>query len=186
MPSRLRSIGALLLLTLSVNSLAATSVAPPVAPKPIPQSAPVNAFHCQRFFVYRGKALPCDSLLAQDGEGLRQVVQGVPAAVEELDIYEANRSRQRLLAYLGTAGALVGIFGFFLSRKHQYADESLDPTGKALRTAGIIGLGTFGLSLGIGLSTLSSNEKHIDNAIRFHNEARPNDPIQLQFSVALP
>jgi hypothetical protein len=167
-------------------SLAAQPARAASAPAPLPQSAPVNAFHCQRFFLYRGKAIPCDSHVAQDGQGLLEIMKDVPEAADEIRTYQANRTRQRLLAYTGTAGAMIAIVGLFLSRKHQYEDKTIDPTGEVLRTFGLIGFGVMGLSLGIGLSTLSSNERHIDNAIQIYNEARPKDPIQLQFSVALP
>ncbi|MBU6375249.1 MAG: hypothetical protein KGQ59_04585, partial [Bdellovibrionales bacterium] len=114
------------------------------------------------------KALPCDSPVAADGEGLRPLLASVPKAREELEIYQANRRSLSLTAYTGMAGLLVAAFApnFFESR------------GSKNMTIGLGISMTLG-SLVFGKSRLMANEVHLDRAVTHYNTANPSDPIQL-------
>src|SRR6476619_2703472 len=74
----------------------------PSTPPPINQLIPTEHPHCERFFVYRGKKMECDSNVGRDADRLRPLMQDVPSAIAELDAYQENREKIKLAAYFGT------------------------------------------------------------------------------------
>ena len=167
---RSRALNAASIALLGIACLAAS---PPqeLGPKSVPQ----DILRCERNYVYRQKTLPCDSPTSADGEGLRPLLDAVPAAQQELEIYQANRRGLNLTAYTGMAGLLVAALGprFFENRGSKNV---------------IVGIGlSFTLSsLAFGRYRLMANEAHLDRAVRRFNEANPGDPITLLQPSARP
>jgi hypothetical protein len=157
----------------------------PTAPKPFKKPDVKDPFHCDRQFLYKGQTYGCDSFVQRDGERLRLIVADVPASTQEIDDYQRNRKNVKRAAYVGSMGLLIFIGGFLLSRSFTNPDGSLTDTGRSIRIAGFGGLGLTIASVGVGFGLLYKNESHIDNAVKFHNEAHPNTPITLQFSKEL-
>lgn len=217
----------------------------PTAPPSLAQPAPVNPFSCQRTFVFQGEALGCDSNVQQDAERLRPIIQGVPAAVEELNMYQRNRRTMSQSAYITTLGVGVMLAGFLLSRPAfeqstittggylvlggaaaaitgvayrygaaQASGGSLLQDSTSLAYIGAISLGLAlagfatdhppfrggvrpggyfvlgGLGLGVAgfgfaLGIRRANEFHLGRAVEAYNQARPDKPIELQFSTEI-
>ena len=131
--------------------------------------------------MYRGKLLDCDSNLDQDGERLRPILKDVPAAVAELDQYQHQKAKIRRLAYAGGVGLGMILAGFLASRLTKNAETSRD-----FRVMGIGGGGiVIAISLLSGLASLNSTSEHLGNAVKEYNQARPSDPIELQFSTGI-
>jgi hypothetical protein len=147
-------------------------------PPALSRTAPPDVFSCQRHFIYRGKTLDCDSNLHWDGEKFRSIVHEVPDAVAELDAYQANRRSVQTLAYVGSLGLLSVLVGFFGARTKDGTDAARFRT--LFMGAGLI---TMGASTGYSLYLLNSNESHLGNMIQSYNQARPADPIELQFGT---
>lgn len=142
--------------------------------KPIP--------HCERFFVYQGRQLECDSNVGRDAERLRPFVETVPEAMAELDLYQENRKKMRYAAYLGTFSLLTIVAGILVSR------PPIDENSGAIRPGGFLIL--LGLVGGVnatiwGFTASTSNERHIGNAVNYYNAAHPDRPIELQFSTQI-
>jgi hypothetical protein len=149
-------------------SLAAPSSAVNSFPQLGPQAAPQDVLHCDRQFEYRRKRLSCDSPLAADGEGLRPLLDSVPEARAELDLYQANRRSTEKLAYTGMAGLLVAILG----------PRLVDDRGSKNITLSVglsLALGSFAF----GRSRLAANEVHLDRAVQHFTRSNPGDPITL-------
>ena len=178
----------LFLMVLSFSSRA-EALSPQAAPSPQPptgfvQAKPGEIFHCDRDYVWKGKAQSCDSAARQDGEKLRPILDDTPDAVSELDTYQKNRRKVRAAAYFGTLGIVMILAGVLVSR--QYLDDSgnLTPTGTAILDIGAYGgVATAGVSLVYGLSMLRTNEAHLGRAVQFYNSKHPSTPIELQFST---
>jgi hypothetical protein len=158
----------------------------PRAPMPPPSAKarkiPDNPFRCDRLIKYRGKILPCDSALRRDGESLRAIFANSPAALDELDRYQAGRNAVRYSAYVGTTGILVALTGSLIA--NALIDDSRttarSDTAKVLRISGI------GLTVGsviFGLSALRSNEEHLQSAIIKYNASQPDRPIEVLFKT---
>lgn len=171
----------------SVAAFAASEIptrpsAPPlVAPKP-----PEDAFQCGRYYVHQGKTIRCDSMIRFDGEGLRPIIQDVPEAISELNAYQRNRFKVRNSAYVGTFGIMLAVAGVLLSERFRDANGAPTPTSDSVRTASLIG----GLGMTVGgflyaISSIKTNEAHLGRAVELYNKARPDSPIQLQFSTAI-
>ena len=120
----------------------------PSTPPPIAQPAPSNPFSCQRTFIYQGKALGCDSNVQQDGEKLRPILENVPTALSELNLYQRNRRKLRETAYITSAGLGVMLAGFLLSRP---AFEE-----KSITRGGFLALGGAAVALGGTAYTLGA------------------------------
>lgn len=153
---------------------------PPSAPPALSRRVPKETLSCTRQYVYQGKTLDCDSNLARDAENLRPVFQEVPAALKELDLYQATRRQVRGLAYTSTIGLVLIVTGYLLGREI----EGLD--GIAIRNA-VAGSGlvlTTG-SVVFGFVSLRANEARLDQAIRLHNEAKPDRPIELLVTTSV-
>jgi hypothetical protein len=152
----------------------------PKAPAPIPGGSPSDTFRCTRFFTWKGKTHECDSFVRQDAEKLRSIVGDVPAAVNELNEYQATRARVQNAAYVGTAGLLLAVIGIILNGR--YNDEA--PAGQNIsKGIAILGLGAAGGSFMYALGTIQTNEARLGSAIQHYNSARPETPVELQFST---
>jgi hypothetical protein len=178
-----RVLSGLLSIILICSSVQAAQTAGSAGDPPIPQnpSAPPTlfqksapeSFRCQRTFVYQGKIIGCDSNVRPDGEGLRPYLADVPAANAELNSYQRNRANLRNTAYFGTLGLAILIAGGLAGKG----------TGKELMLLG--GGAIFGGSLLYGFTSARANENHLDEAVRLHNLAKPDKPIELQFSTGI-
>jgi len=156
----------------------------PTAPQALKQPVVIDAFHCERRFLYMGKVFGCDSNVQRDAERLRPLMADVPQALAELDTYQRNRQSVRIAAYAGSIGIIAAIGGVLIARTFTDSNGNATNTGIALRNYALAGgLGLTGISLIYGLSILSTNESHIDNAVRYHNQAHPGTPIELQFTT---
>ena len=157
----------------------------PSAPPSLTVKPPSDTFRCQRFFVYQHKKIACDSNIQLDGEQLRPLMEGVPQATAELDLYQKNRVEIRQAAYIGSVGLLVMVTGALLSL--HYRDHGAATNASlSIRSAAIIGGG--GIMIGSFLSALSfikNNETHLGNAVNYFNEAHPDTPIELQFNTGI-
>jgi hypothetical protein len=155
----------------------------PKKPSQPPQLSPrigKTVPQCERYFLYQGNRMECDSYLGGDAERLRPLMSDVPSALSELDMYQANLKKMKLAAYIGTAGILVIIAGIVISR------PIVDPSSGALKPGGYVALSGFGISLNsliYGLSIKKTNEGHLGNAVEYFNAAHPDRPIELQFST---
>lgn len=141
---------------------------------------------CHRNFIYREKTYDCDSTIRQDGENLRPILAQVPDAEILLDQYQLTHRNIKKLAYVGSIGLAIGIVGAIVSRGY-YTPEGKDSnTSRLIRTASIIGGLTITTGSFItGFTISKSNEKRLINAVETYNQARPQDPIQLQFNTSL-
>jgi hypothetical protein len=152
----------------------------PSTPPTLTQKAPKQIPHCERYYLYLGKRLECDSNLGRDGENLRAIMHDVPSAIAELDIYQDNLKKVQYAAYFGTGGLLTVVGGALISR------PPVDPSSGALKPGGYIMLAGAVVilnSLLYGLSLVKTNESHLSNAVNYYNSAHPERPIELQFST---
>jgi hypothetical protein len=156
----------------SKNDPAAVPDTPNAPPSLFKGSAP-ESFRCQRTFVYNGKIIGCDSNVRPDGEGLRPYLADVPAANAELNTYQRNRASLRNTAYFGSLGLAVLLAGAVAG----------GGTGKQLLLLG--GGSIMAGSFLYGFTTLRTNENHLNEAVRLHNLAKPDKPIELQFSTGI-
>ena len=156
----------------------------PSAPPPLLQKVPPNYSHCERYFVYQGKKIECDSNLGGDAERLRPLMEDVPAAIAELDAYQDNRQKMKLAAYLGTLGLVVLMSGFILGR----STPAFDPISGTPNLLGYVMIGGLGVtvhSVILGFSVGKTNESHVGNAVQYYNSVHPDQPIELKFSTEL-
>jgi len=163
----------------------------PSAPIPLkPTEPPDDAFRCARYLVYKGKRMDCDSNVRRDAERIRPILESVPSAVTELNIYQANRRSIRTSAYLASLGIVAVLVGMIIGSP----GVSKQPGGAIymnngvpqVNTGGYIALG--GLLLGVnsfiyGASLIRTNEDHLDRALELYNQAKPQDPLQIQVST---
>ncbi len=148
----------------------------PSAPTPLPSGAPSDTFRCTRFFKWKGKLYECDSFVRQDAEKLRSIVSDVPAAVSEIDQYQATRTNLRTAAYLGTAGVVLGIVGLIAANR---LDNPVFMRYLAITAGAGLSAGSFVYAVG----AIQTNEGRLGTAIQHYNSARPATPIELQFST---
>jgi hypothetical protein len=134
-----------------------------------PKSTPQDILRCERKILVDGKALPCDSPIASDGEGLRMLISDTPEALSSLDLYQANRRSLLNTAYAGMFGLMIAAFAPRLSS---------DPSTRNLWVGGGLAL-TFG-TFAIGKARLRANEAHLDEAIQSYNRVHPDRPIELR------
>ncbi len=151
----------------------------PSAPPFLQTEGPSEIFKCERVMIYRGKPLSCDSYMRQDAERLRPILSSVPPAINELNLYQANRRKVTTLAYVASAGLVLALASRLIP-------QSPEGTLVSARDVTLIGgLGVAGGSLLYGLSFLRTNETHLGNAVEYYNRAHPRDPIELQFSTGI-
>lgn len=156
----------------------------PTPPAAIPQPRAPEPFRCERKFVYQGKVFDCDSNVQRDAERLRPLMTDVPAALADLDTYQRNRQNVRDAAYVGSVGLFLVIAGLLASRTFTDTNGNLTNTGTQVRSYSAFGGGGLViLSVAYGWATLYRNESYVDDAVKLHNEAHPNTPIQLQLGT---
>jgi hypothetical protein len=153
----------------------------PSAPEIAPPRTDSGSIRCQRLILYRGKTLNCDSHLGPDAEKLRPILTEVPAALAELENYQKGRAQVRKLAYAGGVGLGMILGGFLGSRLTSNASVARD-----YRTMGVGGgILVLGVTLLSGYSALGAASEHLGNAIKQVNQARPEDPIEIRFSLGI-
>jgi hypothetical protein len=145
----------------------------PTAPPQLFERTPPDTFRCQRFYVYEGKTVGCDSNLKADGDRLRPILRPVPEAIAQLDQYQRSQRILRTTAYTGSAGLFLLLTGLFAGQSG----------GKNAFYLG--GLAVFFGSLSYGLISLRTNEAKLGDAVETYNRARPEDPIELQFKTRI-
>lgn len=158
----------------------------PTALPPLPTRTSTDFFQCQRFFVYQGQQIACDSNIRLDGENLRQTIKEVPQALAELDLYQKNRAKTGKAAYIGTLGLFIAVAGSLISVHYLDSQGNPTPTSDLLRNSSMIG--GAGIMIGSFISTLSfikRNEIHIEKAVNYYNQAHPENPIELQFNTRI-
>lgn len=153
----------------------------PSQPPALNWKAPKYVPHCERYFLYAGKKMECDSNLGWDGEVIRPLIREVPQALAELDLYQKNLKSIRVTGYVITAAAAVFLLGLAIS--HPPVDErgNLNFGGYVSAFGGLIGLN----SIIYGFSVLRTNEEHLNNAVNAYNALHPEKSIELQFSTAV-
>lgn len=137
-----------------------------------------DSFRCPRRVIYRGKTMNCDSNLSWDGENLRPLMQNVPEALSELELYQKNRRKAENLRYVGAAGALLILMGLIVPN---FVENKLPYRRVGLLGGGSIAIGSFVW----GQLLLNHNENHLGRAMSAYNQANPLDPIELQFSTGV-
>lgn len=141
----------------------------------------VHSFRCTRYFTYKGKAYDCDSAVAQDSEGFRQILKESPKALEMLDELQESRRKTVVTAYTGTFGLLMVATSGLSSKMFgdSKTPEGLKKRSDASRNIRYLGLGVFFGSLGYGAWTIYRNEKKLESAVIQFNNDFPDHPIQI-------
>lgn len=151
--------------------------APPPPGKPLtpvvikPVAIPTDVLRCERKYLYQGQAMSCDSPGGSDGEGLRTVLAEEPAAITELNRYQAARKNLKITGYTGTLGLLAALIGASFS----------DPGSSSRNILVTGGLGVTAASFFFGANSLNNNEARLSNAVDIFNRAHPDRPIELRF-----
>jgi hypothetical protein len=147
-------------------------------PAPIRKPIKIIPLGCERPFLYRGEIYSADPPQAQDASTLRSFLKSVPEADAVLAEYQNNRSKSKLSAYTGTFGILILAFAGPISMA--FDKNSRDSVRSALRVAGgAIAVGGFFYSF----TLLRTNEYLLPKAVEKYNHAKPDDPIELQFTA---
>ena len=147
-------------------------------PTPLIPPRRVIPLGCERPFLYRGEIYSSDPPQVQDASTLKYFVREVPDAEALLKDYQENRKRSRMSAYSGTFGLILALLSTPIS--HLITKSNPDRVGKILHFAG------FGLAAGgfiYSFTLLRLNESLIPKSVEAYNQAKPNDPIELQFST---
>ncbi len=158
----------------------------PSAPPSLSRKAPPEAYQCNRTAIYRGKVIPVDSNVGQDGEGLRAILKTVPESVVELDTYQRNRRRVQASAYIATLGVVTGLASWIIGSNMRDENGVRTNSGRSIRNIGAItGVAIAGTSAIFAFSVLHTNEAHLGQAVQLHNRGKPEDQIQLQFTTGV-
>ena len=152
----------------------------PTAPPQLEIPKTPELFNCDRAVAYQGQVFNCDTYTTRDGERLRPVLSQVPAALSELDFYQAERRSLRTAAYVGSAGLLSLIAGIFINKFANPDDGS--NLAQAISVMRWGGLAVTGSALVYGFVTYRVSENRLMHAIDTYNQARPRDPLTIQFS----
>ena len=139
--------------------------------------------HCERFFLFKGQKYECDSNLGRDAERLRPIVQGVPQALSELDIYQKNLHDVRISGFLVSSALVLVALGMIFSQGQPFnpSNGAITPGGGVMLTGLILGVG----GIFHGFSLVNSNETHIEKAVNSYNAAHPEQPVELQFKTGV-
>lgn len=160
------------------NELEAAQI--PTQPSAPPKLAPLtrpNIPQCERYFLYQGQRMECDSNVSRDANRLRPILEQVPESLDELNRYQERQKNLLSSAYFGSVGLLAMLIGAAL-RNH------VDETG-GIRLSGVIligGLVITGNSIVYAFSMNKANEIHLQNSVKTFNQAKPEQPIVLEFS----
>ena len=172
------------LLSFSTPGFAQSLSAPPREPCqasiPAPLRKPKNIIPlgCDRPFTIHRETYSTDSPQSQDAATLRYFVQSVPEADSMLNEYQENRIASKTSAYIGTLGILMFVFSNTIAK--QFEASSQGPVRDSLRIGGLsFAAGGFFFTF----AHLNQNERLIPQSVEAYNKAKPNDPIELQFST---
>jgi hypothetical protein len=156
----------------------------PSAPPTLFRRIPSEAFRCQRAFTYDGKTYGCDSNIRADGEGLRPFFKDIPEANIELNNYQRRKIALQNTAYFGTLGIAMVIAGFLWPNNiNPNTGAVSQPLIRSLLIWG--GAGVFAGSLAYGFTANRTNEDNLVEALKTHNDAKPDHPIIFQFSTGI-
>jgi hypothetical protein len=148
------------------------------APQNLTRPKIIIPLGCNRPILYRGELYSIDSPQAQDAQTLKAITKDSPEAQALIDQYQNNRIKSRISAYTGTVGIFIAIFSTGLGRWLHPRDPKLLQTAALLTGAAIT---VEGFSYSINL--LRSNEAVLTKAVNAHNQNKPNDPVELQFTT---
>lgn len=137
----------------------------------------INPLICERPFKYKDQLYPTDSPQAQDAANLRAFVSSVESSKKLLDDYQSNRKKSTISAYTGTVGLALFLLSGPISKLAKGSSSAL----KSAMTLGGLSLAAGGFIYSFAL--LKGNETLIQQSVQEYNQAKPNDPIQLQFSA---
>jgi hypothetical protein len=147
-------------------------------PAPLRKPKDIIPLGCDRPFVIHGETYSADSPQSQDAQTLRYFMKPVPEADSLLGVYQNNRKTIRSSAYIGTLGLVMFLFSNTISK--QFDEASRDSVRNVLKVGGLsLAAGGFFFSF----TFLNDNEKLIPRAVETYNKAKPNDPIELQFTT---
>ena len=147
-------------------------------PAPLQKPKQIIPIGCDRPFKIHGEIYSTDSPQSQDASTLRYFVKSVPEADGYLSEYQQNRELSKTSAYIGTAGILMFLFSGLIA--NQFEEASQGPVRDALRIGGMtFATGGFFFTF----AHLNQNERLIPQSVNAYNKAKPNDPIELQFST---
>lgn len=147
-------------------------------PSPLRKPKDIVPLGCERPFTIHGETYSADSPQAQDGSTLKYFVQNVPSSNAIMEEYQSNRNLSTTSAYIGTLGVVM----FLLSNTigNQFNAASKTSVANALRVGGVcIAAGGFFFTF----AYLHNNEHLIPKAVEAYNTAKPNDPVELQFTT---
>ncbi|MGK5083835.1 hypothetical protein WDW37_11080 [Bdellovibrionota bacterium FG-1] len=153
----------------------------PSAPPTFSGSPPNDPFHCQRIYEFGGKTYDCDSLVARDAQRLRAALGPVPEAVRELDEYRNARRMTENSAYVISGGIALAILGGVVGRV--LGNSFKGSTIRDMST--FVGLWVGGNAFLFNLSFTRAGDEHIQHAVDLYNQARPDQPMGIQFSIPL-
>lgn len=147
-------------------------------PSPLRKPKDITPLGCDRPFVIHGETYSADSPQAQDASTLKYFVQDVPAANSILEEYQSNRDLTKMGAYIGTLGILMFVLSGPIG--NQFSAASKTAVSNALRVGGgVLAIGGFFFTF----AYLRENEHLIPKAVEAYNGAKPNDPIEIQFTT---
>ena len=147
-------------------------------PTPLKKPKVIIPLGCNRPFTIQGEPYSADSPQAQDASNLKFFTKDVPEATSILDEYQSNRNKSKLSAYTGTAGILLIFLANTISNQFEAANR--DSIRSAVQVSGIaLAAGGFFYSF----TLLRVNESLIPKSVNTYNEAKPNNPIELQFNT---
>ncbi len=139
--------------------------------------------HCERFFIFKGQKYECDSNLGGDAERLRPILQSVPQAVSELDIYQKNLHDVRISGLMVSSALVLVALGMIFSQGQPFnpSNGAVTPGGGIMLTGLVLGVG----GIFHGFTLVNSNETHIEKAVNSYNAVHPDLPIELQFKTGV-
>ena len=191
MKCRVGAVTALLLATLLGNqSLAdppfpcmlATTATPDrtsyVRPSILERPKPMVPLGCNRPFTYHGETYSVDSPQAPDAGNLKYFLRDTAQSQIDLDQFQENRQKVRISAFTGTAGIFLALFSAGIGRW-------LTPRnpGPVTTTAALLGGAIAIEGISYSLMLLRQNETLLTSAVDAHNQNKPKDPVELQFSL---
>lgn len=145
------------------------------------ESEPKNYFTCGRRFEYRGKVLPCDSYIRQDGNGLKKIFSNVPEAREHLESYQSSWKSLKPYGYVGALGIGLMLGSMFVPKvKDEKGNEVRSQLSKSMLLGGTI---IFGTTLTVGFTQMAFRERHLNRAVEAYNVANPADQIKMGVQV---
>lgn len=147
-------------------------------PAPLRKPKNIIPLGCDRPFTIHGEIYSVDSPQSQDASTLSYFVKSVPEADALLMEYRENRLSSKTSAYIGTLGILMFVFSNTIAK--QFDVSAQGPVRDTLRIGGLaFTAGGFFFTF----AHLNQNEQLISRSVEAYNKAKPEDPIELQFST---